>query len=116
MQREEGGCFGRRFESTEWWVAHRRPAHGEGKHATGAQGGHNTFLISEKVKRGCKISTTELRLESQFRLARWVRQINSKAVGEEGDATLWSHHPLSVLPDVYRLRASVRLGHIYLVG
>ena len=42
---------GRRVESTEWWVAHRRSAHGEGKHATGAQGGHNTFLISEKVLR-----------------------------------------------------------------
>ena len=67
-----------------------------------------------------KRSNTELRLKSQFRLARWVRQINSKVVvtvsgereGEEGDATLWSHRPLSVLPEVYRLRASVRLGHL----
>ena len=42
---------GRRVESTEWWIAHRRSAHGEGKHATGAQGGHNTFLIFEKVLR-----------------------------------------------------------------
>ena len=31
---------GRRVESTEWWIANRRSAHGEGKHATGAQGGH----------------------------------------------------------------------------
>ena len=65
-----------------------------------------------------------MRLKSQFRLARWVRQINPKVVvtvsgereGEEEDATLWSHRPLSVLPEVYRLRASVRLGHLYLVG
>ena len=95
----------------------------EGKHATGAQGGHHTFLLSEKVKGSFQDFQLGIEIEIPISFGPLGPSNKPKSrghgwewEGEEADDTLWEQRPLSVLPEVYRLRPSVRLGDVHMVG
>ena len=89
----------------------------------GSHAEHHTSLISEKVKRGFQDFQLGLEIEIPISFGPSGPPNKPKSrghgcewEGEETDATLGGQRPLSVLLEVYLSRASVRLGHLHLVG